>query len=265
MPLIVLLLAAPILADEQRIEFITLRSRAPEDVVEALRPYAGAGGEVFASQGRLVVQASPAALANIRRALEYLDPPPRPLWITVNQERNVSTTGRSAEFTVETAREDGILERRRTRTLEGGSLPPDRAETSATSTAPLRILEGHAALVRMTRAVPLPSTGPLSWAQGTLLAPGRTYVDGEVACSVVPRLADDQVTLEITTPNDTVDNEGDLAVQGWASKVSGRVGEWLGVGEAIRAAVPPSGILSIEQRLSELRTLVVRVEDERSR
>jgi hypothetical protein len=240
-----------------------MRSRSAEDVAEALRPLAGEQGEVFAAQGRLVVHATPAALQGIRRALEDLDPPARPLWITVSQEQNTSTTGRSAEFTVETTRQDGVLEKRRTRTLAGGTIPADRSEAATVSTEPLRVLEGHAAVVRVTRAVPLPSTGPVSSAQGTVLVPGRTFVDGEVAFGIVARLTDDQVTLEVTMANDTVDNRGDVDVQRRKHQVSGRVGQWLEVGEAVRAASDPSGVLSTDERLAELRTLVVKVDDAR--
>jgi hypothetical protein len=250
-------------ADDRRTELFTMRSRSAEDVAEALRPIAGAEAEVFAAQGRLVVHASPEVIRGIRRALEDLDPPPRALWITVSQEQVASTTGRSAEYTVETTREDGVLEQRRTRTLAGGTVPADRSEAATVSTEPLRVLEGHAAVVRMTRAVPLPSTGPVSSAQGTILVPARTFVDGQIAFGIVPRLADDQVTLEITTPTDTVDNRGDVDLQRQTSQVSGRLGQWLGVGEAVRAASTPSGILSTDQRLTELRTLVVKVEEGR--
>ena len=121
-------------ADDRHTEMFTMRSKSAEDVAEALRPIAGAEAEVFAAQGRLVVHASPATIRGIRLALEDLDPPPRRLWITVSQEQVASTTGRSAEYTVETTREDGVLERRRTRTLAGGTVPADRSEAASVST-----------------------------------------------------------------------------------------------------------------------------------
>jgi hypothetical protein len=189
--------------------------------------------------------------------------PPRPLWITVNQETSPSITGRSAEFTVET-REEGVVDRRMTRTLTGHKASPDRSETSSTSTERLTVLEGHRAFVRLTRAVPVPSTGPVSSAGGTVLVAGKNYVEGELAFSVVPRLADDQVTLEITWADDTADNRGVLDVERVPTTVSGRLGEWLKVGEAILSASgPPSGILSADQRLSEVGSLLVRIEDAR--
>jgi hypothetical protein len=248
-----------------RVEALAVRSRPAEDLAAALRPMVGTEGEIVVAGGRLVVRATPATLAEIKRALENLDPPPRWLWITVNQETSASTTGRSAEFTVET-REDGVVERRRTRTLVGSTASMDRSETSSTSTERLRVLEGHRAFVHISRAVPVPSAGPVSSAGGTVLASGRTYVDGDLAFSVVPRLADDQVTvtLEITATNDTVDSQGALDVQREPATVSGRLGEWLNVGDAIQSASsPPSGILSVDQRLSEVGSLLVKLEDAR--
>jgi Bacterial type II/III secretion system short domain len=261
--LIFLLAVVPAFADDTRVEVLPVRSRAAEDLAEALRPLVGTGGEITAAGGRLVVRASPAALAEIKRALESLDPPPRTLWITVNQASNASTTGRAAEFTVET-NEGGVVERRATRTLQGGTASPDRSETSTTSTEPLRILEGHPAFVRMSRAVPVPSTEPVSSAAGTVLAPGKTYLDADLAFSVVARLTGDQVTLEITATNDTVDDRGVLDVQRARSRISGRLGEWLDVGEAIRSASSPSsGVLSVDRRLSEVGTLLVRIDEAR--
>jgi Bacterial type II/III secretion system short domain len=262
--LAVLLFVFPALAaEETRVEVLAVRSRRAEDLAAAVRPMAGAEGQVVAAEGRLVVRASPAALAEIKRALESLDPPPRPLWITVDQDTGASTTGRSAEFTVET-QEDGVVERRTTRTLVGGSVSADPRDTISTSTEPLHVLEGHRAFIRMSRGVPVPSNESVSSAGGTVLAPGKTYADGDLAFSVVPRLVDDQVTLEITSTDDTVDGRGARDVQRTQSTVSGRLGEWLNVGEAIRSAsLPSSGILSADQRLSEVRTLLVKIDDAR--
>ena len=254
----VLVLASPLLAEEKRVETLPLRSRSAEELAEALRPIAGGDAAVEAVDGRLVVRASPATLAKIKKALESLDPPPQPLWISVDQQTDPSRTGRSAEFTVET-RENGVVEQRRTRTLEGGSVSIDPSD-APTSTERLRILEGHPAYVRFNRAVPLPSGPTPSSAAGTVLVPGKQYREADLAFAVVPRLTDGRVALELTAINDTVDNRGDLEVSRARAKVTGPLGEWLNVGDAIQGVWTSSGSLSEDQRFSEVGTLRVRIE-----
>lgn len=249
---------SPVVAEEMRVETLPVRSRSAEELAEALRPIAGNDATIAATDDHLVVRASPATLAKIEKALKSLDPPPRPLWISVDQQTDPSTTGRSAEFTVET-RENGVVEQRRTRTLEGGSLSIDPSE-APTSTERLRILEGQPAFVRFNRAVPMPSSRTPSSAAGTVLEPGKQYRDADLAFAVVPRLSDGRVALEITSLNDTVDNRGDLQVARARATVSGPLGDWLDVGDAIRSVSTSSGSLSEDQRVSEVGALRVRIE-----
>lgn len=256
--LLLVFLVSPVVAEEMRVETLPVRSRSAEELAEALRPIAGGDATIAAVNGRLVVHASPATLAKIEEALESLDPPPQPLWISVDQQTDPSTRGRSAEFTVET-REDGVVEQRRTRTLEGGSVSINPSD-GPTATERLHILEGHPAYVRFNRAVPLPSSRTPSSAAGTLLVPGRQYLDADLAFAVVPRLSNGRVALEVMAINDTVDNRGDREASRERATVSGSLGEWLEVGDAIRSIWTSSGTLSEDQRLSEVGTLRVRIE-----
>src|SRR5262245_48131709 len=185
--LVLVLLASPVIAEDTRVITLPVRSRSPQELAQDLRAIAGNDGTIDAVDGRLVVRASPAALARIQEALDSLDPPPRPLWISVDQETGPSTTGRAAEFTVET-RENGIVDMRRTRTLQGGTVSTDRS-AAPTATERLRVLEGQPAFVRFNRAVPVPSSTP-SAVGGTVLAPGKTYLEADLAFAVVPRLRD---------------------------------------------------------------------------
>jgi hypothetical protein len=108
---------------------------------------------------------------------------------------------------------------------------------------------GHRAFVRMSRAVPVPSSAPVSSAGGTVLASGKTYLDGDLAFSVVPRLADDQVTLEITATNNTVGNRGALDVQRAQNTVSGRLGERLNVGRRSARRAHPLAVVGERRSL----------------
>lgn len=260
----VLVAALPAVADEARVETLAVRYRSAEDLALALRPLAGPDGVVTTAAGRLVVRASPAALAEIKRALAEMDTPPRSLRVTVKQDTEVSTSARSGDVTVET-REGATVERRTSRTVVGGSLSGDRSDLSSRGTEWLQVLEGSRAFIRVGRSVPATETQIIPSAGGLIVAQGTVYFDADLGFYAVPRVFGDQVTLEISTSNDTVDGQGLVDVQHAHTTVSGRLGEWLSVGEAVRTAVSrSSGILSGRaQRFSEIRNILVKVEDAR--
>lgn len=245
----VLIAALPAVADEAQVETLAVRYRSAEDLALALRPLAGPDGVVTAAAGRLVVRASPAALGEIKRVLDEIDTPPRSLRVTVKQDTDVSTSARSGDVTVET----------------GGSLSGDRSDSSSRGTQWLQVLEGSRAFIRVGRSVPATETQIIPSAGGMIVAQGAVYLDADLGFYVVPRVAGEQVTLEISTSNDTVDDQGVVDVQRAHTTVSGRLGEWLSVGEAVRtAASRSSGVLSGRaERFSEVRSILVKVEDAR--
>jgi len=260
----VLIAALPVVAEEDRVETFAVRYRSAEELALALRPLAGPAGVVTAAAGRLVVRASPAAIAEIKRVLDEMDTPPRSLRVTVKQDTDASTSTRSGEVTVET-REGGTVERRTSRTVVGGSLSRHGSDTSSTGTEWLQVLEGSRAFIRVGRSVPATETQLIPSAGGAIVVQETVYLDADLGFYVVPRVAGDQVTLEISTSNDTVDDQGVFDVQRAHTTVSGRLGEWLSVGEAIRtAASRSSGILAGRaQRFSEVHSISVKVEDAR--
>src|SRR5712671_5902474 len=65
------------------LEIIPLKHSTVEQVLPALRPLVEPGGTLAGQQGQLFVRASPANLADIRRALEAIDRPLRRLQISV--------------------------------------------------------------------------------------------------------------------------------------------------------------------------------------
>ncbi|MGE0454192.1 MAG: secretin N-terminal domain-containing protein [Vicinamibacteria bacterium] len=102
-PLCVLLSAAFLspdasVAQEQQLQILTIRNRPAEDLVALVRPLLGPGGSVTASGDKLIVSASPRALAEVARVVRELDVAPRSLWISVAQEASAGASGRSAEI-----------------------------------------------------------------------------------------------------------------------------------------------------------------------
>src|SRR5687767_15738451 len=84
---------------QQALEIIPLRHRTVEQVLPALQPLVEPGGTLSGSRGQLFVRASPANVAEIRRALDALDRPSKRLLILVRfddaQERSRRALGAS--------------------------------------------------------------------------------------------------------------------------------------------------------------------------
>ena len=68
---------------QQALEIISLRHRTVEQVLPVLQPLVEPGGTLSGSRGQLFVRASPANVAEIKRALDAIDRPARRLQISV--------------------------------------------------------------------------------------------------------------------------------------------------------------------------------------
>lgn len=247
-------------ADDTVVEVIPLKNRSAEDVVPALQALAGPDGVVTAMGTRLVVRASPAALAQIKRVIEELDTPPRSLWITVEQSMDRAASARGAEVEV---RHGTSVERRTSRTVVTGSFATGRSEESGADVQRLRVLEGSRAFIRTGRAVPVAQAQVVPFDGSVAVVQGTAYQEADSGFYVVPRVSGDHVTLEISTRGDRLDEDGAIDVQRIETTVSGRLGEWMSLGGVGRRQDGrDSGILAGSgQQATESRTLRLKVEE----
>jgi len=245
---------APVPADDFVIEVLSVYNRPAEDLVAPLEAILGADATVTAYQGRLIVRASRARFPAIRQLVQQLDIRPRSLWITVSQGKDVATSGRSAGAAI-AAGPGGVA--------AGGSITAGRSAEQNRDVHRLRALEGTPAFISLGQSVPVDSAIVAPVPGGVAIIPGTTYQQGDRGFWVVARLAGTGVTLEIETALDEVHPRGGIETQSVSTTVSGRLGEWLSLGEIGRESeASGSGILSASQASrSELRTVRVKVEE----
>src|SRR5437016_7924517 len=82
---------------QQALEIIPLRHLTVDQVLPALQPLVEPGGALTGQSGQLIVRASPANLAEIKRALEAIDRPPRRLQISVRFDDALETARQGIE------------------------------------------------------------------------------------------------------------------------------------------------------------------------
>jgi hypothetical protein len=246
--------AAPAPADDSVIEVLSVYNRPAADLAAPLGAMLGADATVTAYQGRLIVRAARSRFPAIRQLLEQLDIRPRSLWITVSQGKDVETSGRSAEATI-AAGTGGVA--------AGGSIAAGRSAEKDQDVHRLRALEGARAFISLGQSVPVDSAIVAPAPGGVTIIPGTSYQQADRGFWVVARLAGENVTLEIETALDEAHPGGAIETQGVSTTVSGRLGEWLSLGEIGRESeASSSGILSASQASrSELRTVRVKVEE----
>jgi hypothetical protein len=243
-------------ADDTVIEVLAVRNRPAADLVPALQAVLGAEATVTSFNNRLIVNAPRPLMAKARRLVGELDVRARSLWITVRQDREAQTSDRTVAAGVAVGSGGAAVRGR----VAQGSTAGQSADHQR-----LRALEGTPAFIAVGEAVPVPTTVVTPTPGGAAVVSGTTHQQADRGFWVVAQVAGDTVTLEIETALDEAHPGGVIETQGVRTTVSGRLGEWIGLGElANEAAGRSSGILSTHQaQRSELRTVQVMVEEAR--
>ena len=244
---LVLLLATLAWADDTVVEVLSVRNRPAADLVGVLEPLADRDGSVAAIDNRLVVRATPAALRRIKEVLASLDTAPRSLWITVRQTSAGSAEARGGSVTASVpkggttvqVRPDGttITTTERSHTRVTGSFGAASASESGADVQRLQCLDGRPAFIRVGRSVPVAQA----------VTGGTTYAEADTGFWVMPRLAGEVVTLELSVSKDAFEASGAVGVRQTRTSVAGRLGEWLAVsGSSLSRDAAERGIVSRE-------------------
>lgn len=244
--LLLTLLCPPAVAET---EVIPLQHRSVDEVLPIIRPLLDADGVASSMNNQLILRTSPRNLAEIRKVLESIDSAPRRLRITVLQNvdratvsRLIEASGRvgvggHARVTVPpSADRDGLS--------VDAAQGEDRLHARAESTRSLQddhksqqvqVLEGNRAFIQAGKSVPIPQRQIVQSPYGTRVTDTTEYRNVTSGFYVLPRVSGDRVTLEISTRNDSLppDQRGYPApdIQQAATTLSGRLGEWLVVGD----------------------------------
>jgi hypothetical protein len=240
------------------LEMHTLRYRSVEQVLPVIRPLVPPPGTVSGLQNQLVVRAPPAVQADIRAVLERIDAAPRRLLISVRHDDSVEARAGGA-----TAQGQVVLGR------AGGAsvdlrLQDGRANASGQGVHQIQVLEGQPAMIRSGQSAPVPVRQTIRGPDGvTRVIDSLDYRETGSSVQVLPRLAGEQVILDILPERGEPGPSGTVAVQRLATQVSGRLGEWIELGGIVQeSSAQQSGLLGSTSRAGrEARRTWVRVEE----
>jgi hypothetical protein len=248
--LLLALLAATAHCQTTVLEVIPLRYRAAQEIIPVIQPLLPREGSVSGLQGQLIVRTTPANLDEIKRILATIDVAPRQLMITVRQDADTASRRSRAEVSGSVGGEHGRVtvpggrnERRGGNVVLGEGDDRVRAnvlesETTASdrNTQSVRVMEGREAFVSVGQSVPVRERKVRRTVVGGQIVEqtveGTQYRDATTGFYVLPRLAGDRVTLDVSPQRETLSRRvpGGVNVQSMVTTVSGRLGEWMEIG-----------------------------------
>lgn len=263
---------------QDRIEVITLNYHTAEQVIPIIQPLVGKDGAVTGMQNRLIIRASSANLAQIKRVLAQIDTVPKRLMITVRQNTTRDALARESSVYGTAGGEHGRVTLPQTpgtsdaRIEVGGD--HNRAGAKITSTRDIensadvqkvQVLEGNPAFIRAGQSVPYTGRTVYRDARGTTVVDNTQFQDVTSGFYVLPRVSGDQVILEINPQHNTVGSRGTINVQQASTTISGRLGEWIELG-GIGQQADSSGsgtVYSTHNVSADNRSIFVKVEEVR--
>lgn len=224
---------------QQALEIIPLRHRTVEQVLPVLQPLVEPGGTLSGSRGQLFLRASPANVAQIKRALDAMDRPSRRLQISVRLDDALARERRGIEASGSFGSSGARI-----------GVTAEDARRSATERVDqrLQVLEGSRAFIFTGQSRPQ----------------GEVIQDLATGFEVTPRISGDQVFLEIAQQRETPGTRpGSVQGQRMATTVATRLGEWVEIGGAASSAARDDRAIASASRgrASETRGIWLKVEE----
>ena len=261
------------------LEVITLQHRNVEDVLPIIRPLLDKDGVASGMNNQLILRTSPNNMAEIRKLLESLDTALRRLKITVLQDVDSDTArrftetsgsvsvGRDARISVPDGADEGGLtvEAGQGRYRARGRIISTRSLENDKKTQQIQVLEGGRALVSVGQSVPVIQRQVIQSPWNTQVTESAQYRDVTSGFYVRPRLIGDRVTLEISAQNDAIAPGSDTItrVQQLNTTISGRLGEWMVLGDTSQQAADDGSTISTRSvsDVHERRNVLLKVEE----
>jgi len=284
--LLVIGLSFAMISHANELEIINLKHRSAAELLPIIRPLLGSDEMVSGMNYQLILRASPRNIEQIKSLLDSIDTMPRRLKITVMQDVDSETTarltelsgrvglGRNARLSVPAGANAGgaSVSVGQGQDSVNARIISTRSLESDHKTQQLQVMEGSRARVASGQTVPVPQRQVIQNVWGTQVIDTTEYRDVSSGFYVLPRVNGDQVTLEISTQNDslapnqnqnTAGNYPVTRIQNTSSRVSGRLGEWINLGGLGQQGNSDNSTITSRSssRLNEQRNVLIKVEE----
>ncbi|NQD57179.1 secretin [Pseudomonas sp. CM25] len=202
-PLLASLLLTVSLSAQAATEVVPLQHRSSAELLPAAQAFIGKDGTVSAFENKLIVNASPERIDDLRTLLQQLDTAAKRLLISVdNSDSNFQDNrGNARVIHYGTSNREGGLQQ-------------------------IQASEGQPALIQVGQSIPITSTSTDGYGR---IQSNTEYRNVTQGFYVIPSLSGDTVRLQISSNNDRISHErADVVkVQSTDTTVTGKLGEWI--------------------------------------
>lgn len=219
------------LAVQAATEVIQLNFLTANDVLATAQSVLGNEGRANVFGNQLIVNASPAKIAELRSVIDQLDTQPKRLLITLDTTGNDAQSERG--FRVDGSASVGNVEINAGRGEINGRdqvrIINNQSASNSGGTQRVQATEGYPALIQVGQSVPLrtTTTGPSGQVNQNI-----QYQNVTSGFLVTATVSGDRVNLSIRSNNDSLSRTqpGAINVQSTDTRVNGRLGEWISLG-----------------------------------
>jgi type II secretory pathway component GspD/PulD (secretin) len=266
-------------ADQTILEVIQLKHRTTNEIIPLIDPFLDKQGALSGMQGKLIIRTTPENLREIKQLLNEIDNAPRRLIITVKQDvdsttarsllklsGNISKGGAQVGIAGRTGNRGLVIKNGygkdslKVQVLNNQNLKRDN------NTQRVQVLDGGHALIHIGKSLPIPLRNTIHTPQGTRVIESTQFRDVTIGFIVEPSVSGNNVTLEVSPQRNTIDPKlpGAINVQQINTSVSGRLGEWMNLGDMERnrsnQSFSPNSPHN-ERITSERRLVLIKVEE----
>ena len=236
-------------ADQTIIEVIQLKHRTTNEIIPLIDPFLDKRGALSGMQGKLIIRTTPENLRQIRQLLNEIDNGPRRLIITVKQNVD-GVTARNLLMLSGSISKEGTQVKIAGRTGKRGltsknSFGNDNLNAQVYNnqhlerdhnTQRIQVVDGGHALIHIGKSLPIPLRNIIHTPQGTRVIESTQFRDATIGFIVIPSIRGNNVTLEVSPQRNTPDYQlpGAINVQQINTSVSGKLGEWMNLGNMER-------------------------------
>ena len=264
---LVLLGHGPALAQEMQV--IELRYRLADDLIPTLQPLLEPGGVITGMDGMLFVRASAANVEQIRQATALLDRKPRQLLISVGQGTVASVQNADVRGAATIGSGDVQVGVNRPPVGDPGvAIQAGQRTQSANlhNVSSIRTLEGSETYIAIGQSAPVSTTQVTHGWGGPNVVQTTEFRSASTGFYATAHLSGDRVTLDLAPQQQRFSGpEARRTVEtaSLTTRVSGRLGEWIGVGGSSESGgSTTAGLLVWGRRSSDSQyTVWVKVEE----
>jgi len=216
-------------AAETIMEVIPINNRPASEIQPLISPMLADTDRVIADGSNLIVRTTPDRLNAIVKFINNLDTRLNNLLITVIQSRNTTAEELNAAARVNLNISIDNLSKSSGRIT--GHYDQTLNQNTNESTQTIRTLEGNTAYIKTGNAYPIENVQIYNSGYGYPAVSTTTeFIDATTGFAVTPRLAGQQVILDVSPWSDSVNRQGQLETRSAQSTLRINLGEWVELG-----------------------------------